>query len=93
MALLLQNQEKQMPQQQNASKMKHPTLTMHSVTANNSNIITPEFIASIAQTVHNIQSSNMSKHKHSAPSNTDHPEYGVQMELCFDSDAMTPNEW
>ena len=44
MALLLQYQQKQPPQQQNAPKMQHPAPTTHSATANDKNILTPEFI-------------------------------------------------
>ena len=92
MALLFQNQQKQPPQQQNASKLQHPAPTMHSATTNNNNILTPEFITLVVQAVQNIQPSYTSECEHSAPSNTDHPKYGAQMEQSFDSTTMTPNE-
>ena len=93
MAHVLQNQQNQPPQQQNVSKMQHPAPTVHSATTNDKTILTQEIIALVAQAVQNIQPSNTSKHKHSAPSNTDHPEYEAQMEESFDSTTMTPNEW
>ena len=93
MVFLLNNQEKQPPQQQNATKMQHSTSMMQSGITNNTNIITPEFITLVAQAVQNIQPSNICKHKCSVPSTTDHPEYGSQMEQSFNSNTMTPNEW
>ena len=65
---------------------------MHSATTNDRNILTLEFIALAAQAVQNIQPSNTYEGIQSAPSNTDHSEYGAQMEESFDSTTMTPNE-
>ena len=73
--------------------MLHTAPTMHSITTNDTNILTPEFIPLVAQAIQNIQLSNTSEHKHSAPSNTDHPKYGAEIEESFDSSTMTPNEW
>ena len=92
MALLLQNQGKQPLQQQQEPKLQHTTPTTQSTLTSNTSIITPKFITLVAQAVQNIQLSNISEHKCSAPSNTEHPKYGGQMEQSFDSITMTPNE-